>query len=89
MQQQADLSLHRVRQGFIVERTATLNRVRGLMAEFGFVLPNGAEQLRRQVPSLVEQLPTRVASRPAPTIVRRRGDYGTPHQLPRQIQRQK
>ena len=50
VQQQADLSLHRVRQGFVVERTATLNRMRGLIAEFGHVLPNGAEQLRRQVP---------------------------------------
>ena len=60
VQQQADLSMHRVRQGFVVERTATLNRVRGVMAEFGFVLPNGAEQLRRQVPLLLEQLPTRV-----------------------------
>lgn len=60
VQQQADLSLHRVRQGFVAERTATLNRVRGLMAEFGHVLPVGAEQLRRQVPPLLEHLPTRV-----------------------------
>jgi transposase len=46
VQQQADLSLYRVRQGFVEERTATLNRIRGLIAEFGHVLPNGAEQLR-------------------------------------------
>lgn len=61
VQQQADLSIHRVRQGFVVERTATLNRVRGLIAEFGYVLPQGAEQLRRQVPPLLERLPARVA----------------------------
>jgi transposase len=60
VQQQADLSLHRVRQGFVVERTATLNRMRGLIAEFGHVLPNGAEQLRRQVPGLLEHLPPQV-----------------------------
>jgi transposase len=35
VEQQSDLSLHRVRQGFIEERTATLNRLRGLLAEFG------------------------------------------------------
>jgi transposase len=35
VQQQADLGLHRVRQGFIEERTSTLNRIRGLIAEFG------------------------------------------------------
>src|SRR5215471_6945324 len=34
-QQQADLSLHQVRQGIIEARTATLNRIRGLLAESG------------------------------------------------------
>jgi transposase len=61
VQQQADLSLHRVRQGFVEERTATLNRLRGLIAEFGYVLPLGAEQLRRQVLDLIDRLPARVA----------------------------
>src|SRR4029077_18882750 len=61
VQQQADLSLHRVRQGFVEERTATLNRIRGLIAEFGHVFPNGAEQLRRQVSDLLDRLPTPVA----------------------------
>jgi transposase len=82
VQQQAELSLHRVRQGFVEERTATFNRVRGLIAEFGYVLPNGVEQLRRQAPGLLEGLPARVAScvrdllehaerlRTPPTIVR-------------------
>jgi transposase len=61
VQQQSDLSLHRVRQGFVEERTATLNRVRGLIAEFGYVLPTGVEQLRRQVPELIDRLPAQVA----------------------------
>ena len=61
VQQQADLSVHRVRQGFVEERTATFNRVRGLIAEFGYVLPNGVEQLRRQVPQLIDRLPAQVA----------------------------
>src|SRR5712691_11548790 len=34
-EQQALLVLHRVRQGFIVERTATINRLRGLLCELG------------------------------------------------------
>src|SRR3974390_3306892 len=33
LEQQSDLSMHRVRQGFVEERTATLNRLRGLLAE--------------------------------------------------------
>src|SRR3974390_2529807 len=36
---QSLLALHRVRQGFVVERTATINRLRGLLSEFGVVLP--------------------------------------------------
>jgi transposase len=35
IEQQSDLTLHRVRQGFVEERTAMLNRIRGLLAEFG------------------------------------------------------
>jgi transposase len=62
IEQQTDLSLHRVRQGFVEERTAMLNRIRGLLAEFGHVLPLRAAELRRRVPELLEKLPTRVAS---------------------------
>ena len=38
-EQQAVLSLQRVRQGFVEERTATINRIRGLLREFGVALP--------------------------------------------------
>lgn len=37
---QATLSIHRVRQGFIEARTASINRIRGLLTEFGVVLPH-------------------------------------------------
>jgi transposase len=56
-EQQALLALHRVRKGFIVERTATINRLRGLMAEFGVVLPLRAVTVRRQAAAAAEQLP--------------------------------
>jgi transposase len=61
-EQQSDLSLHRVRQGFVEERTATLNRLRGLLAEFGYVVPVRAVEMRRRVPELLSKLPTRVAT---------------------------
>lgn len=60
-EQQADLSLHRVRQGFVEERTGTLNRIRGLIAEFGYVLPNGPRHIQRELPAIIERLPARVA----------------------------
>jgi transposase len=56
-EQQAILSLHRVRQGFIEQRTATINRIRGLLAEFGIVLPQRAEQVRRAAVVVAEGLP--------------------------------
>ena len=55
--QQSVLALHRVRQGFVEERTATLNRIRGLLAEFGHVLPQRAVEVRRRLPALLDQLP--------------------------------
>ncbi len=47
-EQQAQLSVHRVRSGFVEQRTATLNRLRGLLSEFGHVLPLSARALRTQ-----------------------------------------
>ena len=34
LQQQSELMVHRARQGFVQQRTATINRIRGLLAEF-------------------------------------------------------
>jgi transposase len=61
LEQQAVLCLHRVRQGFIEERTATINRLRGLLAEFGFVLPQKAAEVRRRATECLEHLPAHAA----------------------------
>jgi transposase len=61
LEQQAVLCLHRVRQGFIEERTATINRLRGLLAEFGIVLPQRATEVRRRAVESLEFLPTHAA----------------------------
>jgi len=53
MEQQAVLSIHRARDGLVKSKTATCNQIRGLLAEFGLVLPQGAHQLL-QVPTLLE-----------------------------------
>lgn len=44
--QQGLMTLHRLREGFKDERTACLNRVRGLLAEFGLVFARSAQALR-------------------------------------------
>ena len=56
-EQQALLAIHRVRQGFVVERTATINRLRGLLSEFGVVLPLRSVTVRRQAAAAAEGLP--------------------------------
>jgi transposase len=55
--QQATLCLHRTRQGFVTERTAVYNRIRGLIAEFGVVLPLKIEHLRHDILEHLEELP--------------------------------
>jgi transposase len=55
--QQIILCLHRTRQGFIEERTALYNRLRGLIAEFGIVLPQKIACLRRTIGERLEDLP--------------------------------
>jgi len=40
-EQQAVLCLHRLRRGLIKDRTARINRLRGLLAEYGFGAPKG------------------------------------------------
>ena len=52
--QQAVLSLHRARQGFIRARTAQANQLRGLLGEFGIAIPQGIRQLSTHVPDIVE-----------------------------------
>ncbi len=55
--QQIILCLHRTRQGFVEERTATYNRLRGLISEFGIVLPQKVTCLRRDIGAHLEDLP--------------------------------
>ena len=58
--QQIVLCLHRKRQGFVEERTAIYNRLRGLISEFGIVLPQKVVNLRRHVVAHLEHLPGHV-----------------------------
>ncbi len=56
-EQQSRLMVHRARQGFVQARTATVNRIRGLLSEFGVVLPLKAEVVRREARNHLEDLP--------------------------------
>ena len=52
--QQAVLSVHRLREGLKEERTACINRIRGLLAEFGLVFPQDPDKLRAVLHGVIE-----------------------------------
>ncbi len=53
-EQQAVLMVHRVRSLMVGERTSLVNQIRGLLSEFGIVLPQGRCHVRSQLPSILE-----------------------------------
>ena len=55
-EQQAILAVHRARAGFVKARTAQANQLRGLLAEFGVVIPRGLAALRLRLPVILAQV---------------------------------
>jgi transposase len=53
-EQQGQLAVHRLREGFKEERTALINRIRGLLAEFGLVFPHSPQALRVVLADVIE-----------------------------------
>jgi transposase len=64
-EQQAVLAVHRLREGFKEERTACINRIRGLLAEFGLVFAKSPDALRAQLADVIED-----ASNELPNLAR-------------------
>lgn len=52
--QQGVMTLHRLREGYKEERNACINRIRGLVAEFGVVFAKGPKALREALPEVLE-----------------------------------
>jgi transposase len=53
-EQQAVLALHRARQGFVTARTAQANQIRGLLSEYGIVIPQGLSHVSKRLPEILE-----------------------------------
>jgi len=49
VEQQGVLSIRRARQAFVEARTAQGNQIRGLLAEFGMIIPIGIKAIFRQL----------------------------------------
>jgi transposase len=54
VEQQGVMALHRVREGFKEERTACINRIRGVLAEFSLVFSKSPKALREVLPDAIE-----------------------------------
>jgi transposase len=54
---QSRLAVHTARQGWVSTRTALINRLRGLLSEFGIVLPLKASTVRTQAVQHLDSLP--------------------------------
>jgi transposase len=53
-EQQGQLAVHRLREGLKEERTAQINRIRSLLAEFGLVFARSPEVLRAALADVIE-----------------------------------
>ena len=53
-EQQGVMSLHRVREGLKEERTGCINRIRGVLAEFGLVFGKSPKALRADLTEVIE-----------------------------------
>jgi transposase len=51
--QQAMLTVHRARELLVTERTALANQIRGLLLEYGLVIAQGIQRLRRALPEVL------------------------------------
>lgn len=66
VEQQAVLSLHRIRSAVVAERTAQINQIRGLLSEFGLIMPKGRYPAQHHIPDILED-----ASNGLPSLARR------------------
>ena len=55
VEQQVVLAVHRVRQGMVKARTAQANQIRGLLSEFGLIIPQGIAYIGKRVPALIDE----------------------------------
>jgi transposase len=53
VEQPAVLTVHRARELLVAERTAVANQIRGLLLEYGIVIVQGIQRLRRELPAVL------------------------------------
>lgn len=54
VEQQDIQSLHRIRSQAVARRTAQANQIRGLLMEYGIIIPKGISYVRKEIPCILE-----------------------------------
>jgi len=62
IEQQDIQSVHRIRSLLVGRRTAQANQIRGLLMEYGIVIPQGISTLRKAIPDLLEDAENTLSS---------------------------
>lgn len=75
VEQQMLLSLHRARSGLMKSRVAQANQIRGLLAEFGIVVPQGIRKLFSEVPALIDADGDNALPQPMRELIHRLMDH--------------
>jgi transposase len=81
-EQQAVLALHRMRQQLVKFRTAQINGLRGLLTEYGEVMPQGRAGIKKDIPGALQRISERL---PAVLIDTLREQYARLAQLDQHI----
>ncbi len=55
VEQQDIQTLHRVRERLVSQRTSLANQIRGLLGEYGIVIPQGPHHIRQALPVLIDE----------------------------------
>lgn len=61
-EQQSILGIHRMRELLVKHRTSQINSIRGLLTEFGLVMPKGKKAFKEQLPNCLAKLEGNVPS---------------------------
>ena len=75
IEQQSMLCVHRLREGIKEDRTACINRIRGLLAEFGLVFPQGASELQGVLGDVLEDATNELGTLARLTLQRAQGQW--------------
>jgi transposase len=86
--QQALTALHRLRSTWLAARTARLNTVRGLLREFGIVIPVGARRVRPTVGALLADVDTTLPAALRPALHSAVEEIGELERRLREVERQ-